>query len=507
MIVETGNTVAPAQGSEYKLFGNLGSLNAEQVAKLKQSRGNLDKFAGYVATNKDYLLNGGSKRIRNLARNLGANVSRREARALQGALRHSLNMPGISENYANSRRGARDQFRSNWAVNNVFRGTNWGRVGNTILRSGVDANGNIVSAKFGLNGSPNKGIINTAVNGNNLSYEDQLRKDQLTADATATRKNYLQSLVDKAKKDAESKYRLWKGEDLVDASGNAIKLTGDDGKFTQAGLIALKEKAESTTNPYERIAIENRIKSMVGKDWTVPTISEEEKGKWFRDTYKNQISAVQGMDDIALMNDAKYWQYHTDPQKTNVDTLGLVYKNGGMIKRYQQGGSADGQQTQQAMLFGAAANVVGQLLQKQGGEEVDPQQVIDQTAAIIAKAQSSKNPQDQDQIRQIMTQAQQLLEQDPENAEQYAQLGSQVMAKAQQAIQQAQAAMERRGGILQHMRAINNECPEGTELVYFRAGGQICKKCMAKRQATKAACGQKMSKGGTYFNAKGGRCK
>lgn len=62
----------------------------------------------------------------------------------------------------------------------------------------------------------------------------------------------------------------------------------------------------------------------------------------------------------------------------------------------------------------------------------------------------------------------------------YQQQGLQgVMSALQQLASQQQAASAKKGAKLNYLKRISNNCPEGTRLVYFKAGGQICSKCEA----------------------------
>ena len=78
----------------------------------------------------------------------------------------------------------------------------------------------------------------------------------------------------------------------------------------------------------------------------------------------------------------------------------------------------------------------------------------------------------------------------------------QAMGQFLQEMQGAQKA--RLGAKLNYLRAIKGSCPEGQELVYFREGGIVCKKCIQKNsygsagmaavKAFKDKCGSKMKK-------------
>ena len=78
----------------------------------------------------------------------------------------------------------------------------------------------------------------------------------------------------------------------------------------------------------------------------------------------------------------------------------------------------------------------------------------------------------------------------------------QAMGQFLQEMQGAQKA--RLGAKLNYLRTIKGSCPEGQELVYFKEGGRVCKKCIQKNayssrgmaavKAFKDKCGSKMKK-------------
>ena len=74
-----------------------------------------------------------------------------------------------------------------------------------------------------------------------------------------------------------------------------------------------------------------------------------------------------------------------------------------------------------------------------------------------------------------------------------------------QFLQEMQGTQKARlGAKLNYLRSIKGSCPEGQELVYFREGGKVCKKCIQKNacgskgmaavKAFKDKCGSKMKK-------------
>ena len=161
-----------------------------------------------------------------------------------------------------------------------------------------------------------------------------------------------------------------------------------------------------------------------------------------------------------------YLDDQSDNVKNIMNKIGGVYqngswylKNGGMINYYQQGGAA---------------------------QQQDPQEQI--VALVQAAMQGDKKAIQQ--IQQIQAAA----EQGDKQAAQIMQFIQQVMQQMQQQAQKA-----KQGAKLQYLASLRGECPEGTHMTYYKAGGQICKKCV-QNQIRQDKCGgkakKKMAKGG-----------
>ena len=155
-----------------------------------------------------------------------------------------------------------------------------------------------------------------------------------------------------------------------------------------------------------------------------------------------------------------YLDDQSDNVKNIMNKIGGVYqngswylKNGGMINYYQQGGAA---------------------------QQQDPQEQI--VALVQAAMQGDKKATQQ--IQQIQTAA----EQGDKQAAQIMQFIQQVMQQMQQQAQKA-----KQGAKLQYLALLRGECPEGTHMEYFKAGGQICKKCM-QNKVQEDKCGGKAKK-------------
>ena len=131
-----------------------------------------------------------------------------------------------------------------------------------------------------------------------------------------------------------------------------------------------------------------------------------------------------------------------------------------MINKFQQGGQMDQQQQALVQFIQGIAQVA----------QVDPQQVM------------------------------QLAQQEPERLETAVQVFQQTqdIQQAAQAFFQKEAQSAKKGAKLNYLKKLTGKCPEGQQLVYFKSGGQICSKCMAKKQKgdviEEDKCGSKMKK-------------
>lgn len=126
-----------------------------------------------------------------------------------------------------------------------------------------------------------------------------------------------------------------------------------------------------------------------------------------------------------------------------------------MINKFQAGGQAAKQQQQQILMQAA------QVLQQSGYNVTDGQGNLDQNAFIQAVAKYG-----QEKLGVQVNQQN---------------IGQVIMTIAQQGTQ-----MAKKGIKLNYLKKITNKCPEGTQLTYYKVGGQICSKCeaMAKQQKT-----------------------
>lgn len=141
--------------------------------------------------------------------------------------------------------------------------------------------------------------------------------------------------------------------------------------------------------------------------------------------------------------------------------------------------------------FGYALHNYNQVEKKQKGSTINMEEQQLQQAFLQYLMQKT-GAKDQQQLEQVI---QQLGEDGLKQAY------SQFLQEMQQ--QQVQAA--KFGAKLNYIRHLNGQCPDGTEMTYFKVGGKLCKKCMQRQQKEQEAeepsdpikafkCGRKMKR-------------
>lgn len=128
---------------------------------------------------------------------------------------------------------------------------------------------------------------------------------------------------------------------------------------------------------------------------------------------------------------------------------------------------------------------------------MDEQQLQQQIVQLVQAAMQGDQQATQ-QIQQIMQAAQQ-------GDQQAAQLAQMIQQVAQQ-MQQQQVQAAKFGAKLNYIKQLRGVCPDGYEMKYFKAGGQLCKQCVAKQKKMEEGgkapsnpvdafkCGRKMKK-------------
>ena len=110
------------------------------------------------------------------------------------------------------------------------------------------------------------------------------------------------------------------------------------------------------------------------------------------------------------------------------------------VSKFQEGGQLE-----------QITTVVAQFL-LQNGQAQDEQSAMDSAQQLVAAALGLNGEQPDPEARAAL---EQIL----------------------QHVQQQQVNMHRFGAKLNYIKKLRGECPEGEELVYFKAGGRLCKKC------------------------------
>ena len=201
------------------------------------------------------------------------------------------------------------------------------------------------------------------------------------------------------------------------------------------------EPIQTTPNSFNRSDIRKWIKANLGINPYSLTGDQ-------RRAIRMVANGTADSNDISLYNQIKNTYKLTDGSQW--------FKNGGMINYYQQGGQA----------------------------QEDPTQKI---VALVQAAQQGDK-----QAIQALQQVEQAAKQGDKQAMQIMQIVQQIME------QQNQAQAAKHGAKLNYLASLRGICPEGSHTEYFKAGGQICRKCIkdAEENAQKAVRKNKMACGG-----------
>lgn len=187
-------------------------------------------------------------------------------------------------------------------------------------------------------------------------------------------------------------------------------------------------------------------------------------------------------------------------------------KNGGIMQKFSQGGQVD---PEEQVLLAATLSVIGYA--KSQGTDMDIQTAASQVVDILQ--------QDPNQLTQLV-QNQELIKAGtqslkPADVELYEKLKqpgamkqymSQIASnKSSNTVTKNQKTKAMKGTKLNYIKELKGICPEGYELQYFAAGGQMCSRCAKMREKIdEAKCGKKMKKkqdGGDLTEKKGGISK
>ena len=190
------------------------------------------------------------------------------------------------------------------------------------------------------------------------------------------------------------------------------------------------------------------------------TVSDKPLGKedWFKsltDEQKNQInSEVNNLKNLQEFERTQIPTSTTMSTAFNVNNIKGYHKNGGTMRKYQQGGQAPT----------AAQMVLQALSAAQQGDQSGLQQLFSDKKTAQAV------------IQQLQKEAQE----GSEEAIQALEALKQIMSGSKK-----QATIAQKGAKLSYIHRLATGCPPGMEMTYFKKGGRICKACIEKAKKAK----------------------
>lgn len=248
------------------------------------------------------------------------------------------------------------------------------------------------------------------------------------------------------------------------------KFFGTSGNFGRRDRNRIIRAGATSQAAYDRVSPQGTpitTRSAYGKQYdTLNNVLSEDDRKVGNITWVNsggkQIPVYQASNGnyYKVGEDGKLAQTGTYSMGTD-GKYSVSFRNGGSLNKFQQGGqiNMNEQQLQQAFLQ--------YLMQKTGAQnEQQLEQVVQQLG--------------EDGLKQAYAQFMQEMQQ-----------------------QQVQAA--KFGAKLNYIKKLNGQCPEGTEMYYYKQGGRLCKKCIQRQQREQEAeepsdpikafkCGRKMKR-------------
>ena len=190
------------------------------------------------------------------------------------------------------------------------------------------------------------------------------------------------------------------------------------------------------------------------------TVSDKPLGKedWFKsltDEQKNQINSdVNNLENLQEFERTQIPTSTTMSTAFNVNNIKGYHKNGGTMRKYQQGGQAPT----------AAQMVLQALSAAQQGDQSGLQQLFS----------------DKKTAKAVIQQLQKEDQEGSEEAIQALEALKQIMSGSKK-----QATMAQKGAKLSYIHRLATGCPPGMEMTYFKKGGRICKACIEKAKKAK----------------------
>lgn len=238
------------------------------------------------------------------------------------------------------------------------------------------------------------------------------------------------------------------GSKSKEAMSRALEQFKETNASLYNALVSNKEFLKNyTSNPnnWEELDYTISKKPLTKEDWF----------KTLDDTQKNNInSEVNNLANLQEFERKQIPKSTTMSTAFDVNNIVGYRKNGGKMNKYQQGGQAPT----------AAQMVLQALSAAQQGDQSGLQQLFSDKKTAQAV------------IQQLQKEAQE---------------GSEEAIQALEALKQLmggdkkQATIAQKGAKIAYIHRLSTGCPEGTELKYFKRGGQLCKACVKKAKKAK----------------------
>lgn len=492
MVVANGDD-RKFNADDWRFLHNMKDIDAATIAQMQNENGKANNFAAYLRTNPT-ILSRGTRRIKDAAEKYGLDLSYKDRKALRNQLRYNWDMYAdkLPTAYDNTNRFDRERDRTRQLTeDDKLIGTTYAVADDgTRMQSGFDATGAIVGWNYGNKETgTERGLYETGVNGQ-LPIREQDERAQAITTANNIMSQRSSEIAAQERQNAIDEYNLT-AEAMAQHTGYTGDLYDSNHQLTPGAIAYFTQYEQGLANdPFRRQAFGDWLRKNGHTSFTVTKPSDSAVNRYLYNKYKSDYDAFAG-DPVALANNPMYAKYRQIPKiaSINFDRTGT------------RSMAVGGQLTDEAKRKRKAACVILAQMTAKNGD----------AAATAKSLLQLENAKDSELSGETLQQKQKL----NQSIEQIlAKASAEDLSKAEQqvaSLEQQQAAMARRGAKLSYTRNLMNPCPDGQELVYFRQGGRVCKKCMAKKAANgtktgKAACGKKMEDGGKYFNSKG-RCK
>lgn len=457
-------------------YGNIvnGKVDAANIADLNRAGSSeADRAAYAIAMNKDALHGIGSRRhMRQLQQiyNFDLGGRRNSNAVLKGIQVGMGNRQDMSDSKYIRGRGALDNLKGSYVGS--YRDQN----GNIVSQNtGFGLNGDYITGNFGFydkDGNSMGGMFQKKVNTGVESIFDFNGTQSKTFGENQIKDRIFQDDIKKKNLSAFNELR-----DRLKIDPESLKSMTQEGKNT---LINELIRYQTDERPEMRYASGVLIKQIDPSYKNIATPSLDDYLKNLDTTLFSNVSDTFN-NNYTQNKTTGIWQSNQDLALQGWapgNNVTVTMKNGGNVKFMQNGGKTD-----QRKILGAVAKLA--LMQCKNDSK--------KALALIPQIMQGLQKKDQ----KIAQAVQQVMQQSDEK--ELLQLGQQ--------LEQAQTQQARNGAKLDYAKFLNNSCPDGYEIKYFKKGGLMqkgCVPCMEKAKAALAAKGCKTKKKAICKNQDGG---